>query len=76
MLFVGTLYVLHRGRHEKNSMHYVMHISAITMWVVSTAVSNFPTVNNLNPAHNYFLAGTAPWPRLFTRHQRLCYIQG
>jgi len=36
MLFVGTLYVLYRGRRENNSMQYVMLGSAITMWIVST----------------------------------------
>jgi hypothetical protein len=76
MLFVGTLYVLYRGRREKNSMRYVMLGSAVTMWIVSTVVRDFPIVNNLNLTHNYFLAGTAPWPRLFTHHDGLCHTQG
>lgn len=66
MLFVGTLYVLYRGRHEKNSMHYMMLGSAITMWLVATAVRNFPTTNN--SAYDVVISGVASWHRFFTRH--------
>lgn len=67
MLFVATLYVLYRGRYERNSMHYMMLGSAITMWIVATAVRNTSMIHSLS--HTIVLTGVASRYRLWTCHQ-------